>query len=156
MGPPPFGGGNGRCSGLRTPTATGFNGASAFRRWKSGASARAGAGLTVLQWGLRLSAVEIAGSGGSSAVRPRLQWGLRLSAVEIAGRAARGPGADQASMGPPPFGGGNFDQELGLVAGLLLQSGLRLSAVEIGQRRFGVEAGRRCFNGASAFRRWKC
>ena len=138
MGPPPFGGGN--------LPQLGFGHAPEYG----------------LQWGLRLSAVEIMAvlespEGAVSA----LQWGLRLSAVEIRlpGKPAHrqqerrfngasafrrwkfvgfipecsGPGWI-ASMGPPPFGGGNGrHSSQPLIAG----SSSR-------------------FNGASAFRRWKC
>ena len=114
----------------------GFNGATAFRRWKSppviarqqdkvpasmgpppfggGNRQRPAAGRCArywLQWGHRLSAVEIRRRIASPSRRDTLQWGHRLSAVEI--REARPDTHDYlaASMGPPPFGGGNVHLE---------------------------------------------
>ena len=83
MGPPPFGGGN-----IPSPCAVcddvlGFNGATAFRRWKQSLASSPTIGGFQLQWGHRLSAVETLSS--------------KLPPVHHQG----------ASMGPPPFGGGN-------------------------------------------------
>ena len=107
MGPPPFGDGNvwgaRRAYRVRRP----FNGATAFRRWK------------------RLG--RSAGLPGPAT----LQWGHRLSAMETGPH--RGP-ADrhrQPSMGPPPFGDGNWPPT--------------------GYPPYAAAA----FNGATAFRRWK-
>ena len=62
----------------------GFNGATAFRRWKLDNTG---------EW--RTSEVE-------------LQWGHRLSAVETGKYDKRVERGELASMGPPPFGGGNI------------------------------------------------
>ena len=158
-----------------------FNGATAFRRWKASipdviairASLR-------LQWGHRLSAMERAadsqaaplpvrasmgpppfgdGKGrGTARPRPRsrcfngatafrrwkvleralqtattlvLQWGHRLSAMESRRHRPAGPACREASMGPPPFGDGKAQSSRG--------------------RSYSPA----CFNGATAFRRWK-
>ena len=70
--------------------------------------------------------------------------------------AASGNRAGRASMGPPPFGGGNSAAGLKqLITLILLQWGLRLSAVEIRVSSAAAAVFRSCFNGASAFRRWK-
>ena len=61
-----------------------FNGATAFRRWKRGAAAAAMAGAVILQWGHRLSAMETGR--------------LRQPVEPIY----------KPSMGPPPFGDGNY------------------------------------------------
>ena len=155
MGPPPFGGGKpaGIAAGNRRNRC--FNGASAFRRWKEDPVPLTARHAHVLQWGLRLSAVERPGFcwhirdricrfNGASAFRrwkaqlarqgwgvyDPLQWGLRLSAVESRTSCPTSP------------------------TSAALQWGLRLSAVE---SRATAPAGYpiRRFNGASAFRRWK-
>src|SRR6185503_17509275 len=88
------------------------------------------AGSTTLQWGRRLSAAErsitrsIADSADplqwgrrlSAAESPlctvmlsrcdSLQWGRRLSAAERPTEERRGHRLTRASMGPPPFSGG--------------------------------------------------
>ena len=71
--------------------------------------------------------IGLALSSGSA----RLQWGHRLSAMETVSVASLAKRAGGASMGPPPFGDGN------------------LKVVRVGIYM------RRCFNGATAFRRWK-
>ena len=88
--------------------------------------------MTQLQWGLRLSAVEIIQRRLKVLRRwLMLQWGLRLSAVEILCTLQDCEKSHIASMGPPPFGGGNFWPQVRLMSESLLQWGLRLSAVEI-------------------------
>ena len=108
-----------------------------------------------------------------------LQWGHRLSAVETVRYGAGFVCCYGASMGPPPFGGGNLVTAMVLVQSVSLQWGHRLSAVETvrlksrrcvidqlqwGHRLSAVETicwgqslrrNCRCFNGATAFRRWK-
>ena len=111
-----------------------------------------------------------------------LQWGHRLSAVETGQPPGGHAGQRQASMGPPPFGGGNVLKNwTPLGSASWLQWGHRLSAVETdllplqprlpwngrlqwGHRLSAVETYPRtsppmtmpsCFNGATAFRRWK-
>ena len=60
-----------------------FNGATAFRRWKHAAVGNLPAGIALLQWGHRLSAMET--TQARQCFLPHLR----------------------ASMGPPPFGDGN-------------------------------------------------
>ena len=83
MGPPPFSGGN-KFIGSVIPAAN-----------------------VKLQWGRRLSAAEIAVVAATAADAEWLQWGRRLSAAEIGHREAGRRGGIAASMGPPPFSGGN-------------------------------------------------
>ena len=92
----------------------------------------------MLQWGHRLSAMETSVWGhrlsametGVGPIAIVLQWGHRLSAMEThTRRASMGP-PPFASMGPPPFGDGNQPVP--------------------NRRRVCT-----CFNGATAFRRWK-
>ncbi len=107
MGPPPFGSGNLRRPAACRCRAACFNGATAFRKWKQRAIASQRSGMEALQWGHRLSAVETGG--------PYLRAVPQLP----------------ASMGPPPFGGGN-----GPLRGFRRR------------RTLG-------FNGATSFRWWK-
>ena len=109
-----------------------------------------------------------------------LQWGHRLSAMESRQRRAhRGRLAD-ASMGPPPFGDGKDRGVPGLGVGVqasmgpppfgdgkgltpfsvhpvchMLQWGHRLSAMESRSATPASQSRWPCFNGATAFRRWK-
>ncbi len=106
MGPPPFGDGkasgcrsgcprsgsfNGatafrRWKGLPGPPAPhreeGFNGATAFRRWKASIKPLVRATEILLQWGHRLSAMEILITCLMASCGTVLQWGHRLSAME--------------------------------------------------------------------------
>ena len=91
MGPPPFDGGNAGAHPLLPLTSERFNGATAFRRWK-----------------LR----ERAGWGRGSA---KLQWGHRLSTVETSCARLYTVLPVPASMGPPPFDGGNIVIDVGVV-----------------------------------------
>ena len=157
MGPSPFGDGN--CETVRSPchSIRGFNGAIAFPRWKRGAFPRTrrrgrrcfngatafrrwkqsgadGVSISVtagFRWGHRLSAMETGPGLGSMPGPGALQWGHRLSAMETGYAHGGLEQAAAASMGPPPFGDGN---------GLCPR---------------WTGAGRCCFNGATAFRRWK-
>ena len=111
--------------------STRFNGATAFRRWKHPPESTGGSHVTVLQWGHRLSTVEtgwgqLPGPGVST-----LQWGHRLSTVETPPPRRTGDSRICASMGPPPFDGGN-GQKGGAVdrKARELQWGHRLSTVE--------------------------
>ena len=131
MGPPPFGDGDGTAaSGPGTLTSS-FNGATAFRRWRWHSRFWAGDPDIKLQWGHRLSAMEITVGWPGVPFEDTLQWGHRLSAMERP-RSTRWPtyGATSfngatafrrwkqehpdlpaghrrnASMGPPPFGDG--------------------------------------------------
>ncbi len=82
MGPPPFG--DGKIEPWRTPPSrlAGFNGATAFRRWKAN---------LILEQSPRTY---------------KLQWGHRLSAMERRSLGHRPGHRHVASMGPPPFGDG--------------------------------------------------
>ena len=156
MGPPPFGDGNqgwGECAKVEDP---GFNGATAFRRWKHLYGCPLCCHLVSLQWGHRLSAMETARDltasialqwcfNGATAFRrwkqghkeirftpvQTLQWSHRLSAMETLPALHRRPVFQGASMGPPPFGDGNLPPSRP-------------------QPRIPTR-----FNGATAFRRWK-
>ena len=155
MGPPPFGGGNLTGRAGQVPDARSFNGATAFRRWK-----------------LRSSTLRTASTGsfnGATAFRRwksrwifaspesacMLQWGHRLSAVEISSDARIPKHRDTASMGPPPFGGGNEKEG----DGLLVRTEASMGPPPFGggnNRQFRtVNLLHPRFNGATAFRRWK-
>ena len=58
MGPPPFGDGNAHALLAAHQIATGFNEATAFRRWKQQPCLRVLRFISALQWGHRLSAME--------------------------------------------------------------------------------------------------
>ena len=155
MGPPPFGGGNHLCINCTGRRVRGFNGATAFRRWKPDVldapfNHRHGFnGATAFRrWkhddhpvGGRPIRVASMGpppfGGGNLNIEDTadpidwLQWGHRLSAVETITPVGRFTATLTASMGPPPFGGGNW----------------AWSAV--------CPSERARFNGATAFRRWK-
>ena len=63
-------------------TSRGFNGATAFRRWKHGRGCSPASSSAMLQWGHRLSAMETRLTGRGLAFLSGLQWGHRLSAME--------------------------------------------------------------------------
>ena len=159
MGPPPFGSGNRQQENvnLRAPR---FNGATAFRQWKPNAyrgwqgmgwpasmgPPPFGSGnfynlfSRMLQGPASMGPPPF-GSGNLPHVQVRywkgrflcpLQWGHRLSAVETRYQTGINALGDLrlASMGPPPFGSGNFEKR---------QVGILVRAVA-------------CFNGATAFR----
>ena len=132
MEPPPFGDGN------------------------AGYAADANITDALLQWSHRLSAMETAalirhdldltsasmepppfGDGNSSClaspqwISGLLQWSHRLSAMETLQFVSQLSASYLASMEPPPFGDGNREA------------------------RSTTNSRRRCFNGATAFRRWK-
>ena len=134
--------------------STGFNGATAFRRWIRQCGGDTGALDVLLQWGHRLSAMDT---------------GLLPAAVHA---------IIPASMVPPPFGDGyDAGSHHQVRVRATLQWGHRLSAMDTQHqrkrrvrtagfngatafRRWIRAAGRsplsssRCFNGATAFRRW--
>jgi hypothetical protein len=170
MGPPPFDGGNchessnvappspplqwgHRLSTVETtPALPGRTNGRALRRmtmiWNLDA---------LLQWGHRLSTVETRFRSRLRApLRSRLQWGHRLSTVETRYTRRRlGRIRPTASMGPPPFDGGNPEILRGIQRVVrALQWGHRLSTVETGKIQ-AADITRTCFNGATAFRRWK-
>ena len=86
MGPPPFGDGNSTSTSTSTPTAAiaGFNGATAFRRWKP-------------------EQVPPTGDIVSAASMGPPPFGDGNRRMRCGVSRARKP----ASMGPPPFGDGN-------------------------------------------------
>ena len=130
MGPPPFSGGNKPKPG-RKPThylasmgPPPFSGGNVLSRWQSAVAIAASMGPPPfsggnqiiesesqnhewLQWGRRLSAAEMFVRACGVAVFHGLQWGRRLSAAEILLFAAELVEGNVASMGPPPFSGGN-------------------------------------------------
>ena len=133
MGPPPFGDGKLRPSVFGPVKDDGFNGATAFRRWKAVATMLERLQAGSLQWGHRLSAMESGSGPRRNGIGTSLQWGHRLSAMESTGNPHRiPPGRDGlqwghrlsamerttgsapyirwggASMGPPPFGDGKL------------------------------------------------
>ena len=139
MGPPPFGDGKGRWPPSPTSSASRFNGATAFRRWKARTRAqrghrhhlhRASMGpppfgdgkgdgplrqrpLHRASMGHRLSAME---SSNASATRPPPSSASRFngatpSAMERGDGPLRQRPLHRASMGPPPFGDGKLERE---------------------------------------------
>ncbi len=131
MGPPPFGDGN------PDNLSDGFlwNGASMgpppFGDGKRLVMAEMSASGVPLQWGHRLSAMETASIRLTIDCDIPLQWGHRLSAME----------SSPSRISP--------------VWSTLLQWGHRLSAMESSGSASGVGMRQPCFNGATAFRRWK-
>ena len=104
MGPPPFGDGN-RAGPAQPARWTGFNGATAFRRWKPEACPCSAEWW--LQWGHRLSAME-------TRLLNRYPAGRRFNGATAFRRWKLYPSfrrrlcsQSRASMGPPPFGDGN-------------------------------------------------
>ena len=100
-------------TGRRHPGRTGgggFNGATAFRRWKPGEGGRhpdnAGASMEPPPFGDGNAVVAIALTTETEA---ELQWSHRLSAMETRGERGTLPAHHAtASMEPPPFGDGNL------------------------------------------------
>ena len=132
MGPPPFGGGNLAKTPHSLRRLVGFNGATAFRRWKPGRPGPPGPAARIASmgpppfgggnpstWATNCNSQD--SFNGATAFRRwkrdnngqdrlgdhRLQWGHRLSAVETIEVVAELRPKGTASMGPPPFGGGN-------------------------------------------------
>ena len=130
MGPPPFGDGNSDRKASLGNCWRRFNGATAFRRWKRPSVA-----------GMLISVSRF---NGATAFR---RW-----------KRDNLPDNDdnsRASMGPPPFGDGNNATEAG---------GKMTTVASMGPPPFGdgnvikclvLSSSRLCFNGATAFRRWK-
>ena len=86
----------------------------------------------------------------------KLQWGHRLSAMEIARRHHAPGDLRVASMGPPPFGDGKITVGWpGVPFEDTLQWGHRLSAMERPRSTRWPTYGATSFNGATAFRRWR-
>ena len=143
-------------SGVGRLDVTCFNGATAFRRRKPHKPAghrRAAAGFngaTAFRRRKRLGGEPpppplAAGFNGATAFRRR-----KLSSAWI-----DGPANEQASMGPPPFGGGNATIGGSGATRTALQWGHRLSAAETGPGSSRCGSPQSCFNGATAFRRRK-
>ena len=136
MGPPPFGDGNpGKPGRTWEATLAGFNGATAFRRWKLLSTTPRHIIVDPLQWGHRLSAMETVPPpsnplpscirfNGATAFRRWKQYTVVASPDTFRVLQRKG-------VGPPPFGDGN-------------DTGLTPNGGYCG-----------CFNGATAFRRWK-
>ncbi len=131
MGPPPFGDGNDTDQIDRSDHDYGFNGATAFRRWKQasrvlavGRNSRFNGATAFRRWKPRPSVL-------STLLFYSLQWGHRLSAMETGEVGFLPVFLTVASMGPPPFGDGNATSRI--------QISFKPSS----------------FNGATAFRRWK-
>ena len=156
MGPPPFSGGNHDDGTVSRPRST------------------------KLQWGRRLSAAEIRTLPAHEKEELLLQWGRRLSAAEIdLGRGKRVvvPGASmgpppfsggnamelrgdrrrrgEASMGPPPFSGGNALNEPRETKRAWASMGPPPFSGGNATRRGNRPSCRGCFNGAAAFQRRK-
>ena len=108
MGPPPFGDGDRPGFAKGHHKNLGFNGATAFRRWR----------CVCASW-LRLRSMWA------------LQWGHRLSAMEIGRASDTCWSRVRASMGPPPFGDGDPSPCRSWVYSSRLQWGHRLSAMEM-------------------------
>ena len=119
-----------RRSSSRWP-CTCFNGATAFRRWKRARRSSSRWPCTCFNGATAFRRWKLVGSHNVLLAVVQLQWGHRLSAMETYYQAPFFGYATQASMGPPPFGDGNF------------------SAL------WETSSPRSCFNGATAFRRWK-
>ena len=107
MGPPPFG--DGDSSRIRDVSPWTYR-----LQWGHRLSAmeirRPGLSrlpLDTLQWGHRLSAMEMMFRSLTVGRRLLLQWGHRLSAMEMVGPVPHHGAVEGASMGPPPFGDGD-------------------------------------------------
>ena len=155
MEPPPFGDGNALgltphprpvcsyeqlCMGrhMETPLASrpipgliaSFNGATAFRRWK--------------RYGIRRI----------TAIRSRFNGATAFRRWKPAGAQGTDP-VHGASMEPPPFGDGNFAGTFAVVA----QGTASMEPPPFGDGNSSIgylwPPATTCFNGATAFRRWK-
>ena len=156
MGPPPFGDGNGVSRVTGETGGRCFNGATAFRRWKLESGKGWHLHAPVLQWGHRLSAMETARKEGQTHGRLRASMGPPpFGDGNVAPQAHENMRLVNASMGPPPFGDGN--QHLVDIA--RFQGGASMGPPPFGDGNikflFYQLDGRMCFNGATAFRRWK-
>ena len=133
MEPPPFGDGDAALSWRGMRSSRCFNGAIAFRRWRS-------------MWTSRPTLQRRRGFNGAIAFRRWRSLGDRLMLLF----------AGDASMGPPPFGDGYaWHSEHGEAIIDLLQWGHRLSAMETARSVPSLATPCTSFNGATAFRRWR-
>ncbi len=135
MGPPPFGDGNGRAKDQHRPDWPASMGPPPFGDGNEAGPRRPSwpdlASMGPPPFGDGNLATTLARLAMSASV-PKLQWGHRLSAMETAAsKMRRAQMAVTASMGPPPFGDGNLIN------------------------RCALRSPSGCFNGATAFRRWK-
>ena len=132
MGPPPFGDGNFGCAPQPVPHSCASMGPPPFGDGNIALATTSRSPCRLLQWGHRLSAME-------TVPEPSLRQRQGL-----------------ASMGPSPFGDGNptCHQPATLIL-RLLQWGHRLSAMETWTCQSWSKPKWGCFNGATAFRRWK-
>ena len=133
MGPPPFGDGN----------QTGGVGRTVW--------------YCILQWGHRLSAMETSPSpcpGYSPSWD--LQWGHRLSAMETRADGVLRCQICGPSMGPPPFGDGNWAANGGVIYPIDPFNGATaFRRWKLGRVGIAPYPRLHSFNGATAFRRWK-
>ena len=132
MGPPPFGDGNPTMRPPLPPFRATLQWGHRLSAMEMSSMSASTSVWALLQWGHRLSAMEIINSPQNNDVAYELQWGHRLSAMEMM------PVFNHAPCVP------------------VLQWGHRLSAMEISKPASLRHAGGSCFNGATAFRRWKC
>ena len=134
---------------------TGFNGATAFRRWIHVPEPSEPLDLMQLQWGHRLSAMDTSPGAGRPRIASLLQWGHRLSAMDTlwnpteakspphsfngatAFRRWIRPTADSPGLSGPGFNGATA-----------FRRWIRSGALGCCARPPW------CFNGATAFRRW--
>ena len=157
-----------------------FNGATAFQPWKLNPvqfdkldkfTLQWGHGISAveviaissmmtgafsLQWGHGISAVEVGASAlGIYTIALALQWGHGISAVEVVYAGRVPSGVPVASMGPRHFSRGSK---------LSIDKDQKQRAASMGPRHFSrgspvwsidIGAGRRRFNGATAFQPWK-
>ena len=156
MGPPPFGDGDtGRGTGADQgpeasmgPPPFGDGDVLEFLEWCQE--------LKVLQWGHRLSAMEILLCSPSHCPSPPASMGPPPFGDGDDGIDSKPCLVQAASMGPPPFGDGdNTGADYERTRVWLLQWGHRLSAMEITPGPLPPPACPPCFNGATAFRRWR-
>ena len=110
-----------------------------------------------LQWSHRLSAMETGRLRRDVlGVKHLLQWSHRLSAMETQPTGKSPHLRICASMEPPPFGDGNTRGQGARPAFYYaLQWSHRLSAMETPTSGTSTPGTACCFNGATAFRRWK-
>ena len=156
MGPPPFGDGNALMLGAWEYNSPGFNGATAFRRWKLLSTTPRHIIVDPLQWGHRLSAMETNQTPTAEALGFLLQWGHRLSAMETHWSIPRPPRSNCGLQWGHRLSAMETQPLLnipGMVS--VLQWGHRLSAMETPRTGDYHPSQEGSFNGATAFRRWK-
>ena len=131
-----------------------FNGATAFRRWKPLVR------CPVWQLPVRASMGPPPFGDGDSdpktgaTVEVKLQWGLSLSAMDTGPTGDSRDGASDASMGPPPKGGGYLDSPGPAEEGTPASMGPPPKGGGYSGSSSEHHQCRQRFNGATAFRRW--